>query len=391
MKLLTDPFNAKFILNEKRWLWVDYDKGISIMLVGYGHALATLQGHGLNLSDYPFFNYIGTFLYGFRMPLFFIVSGLLVGRSLNKKGLGNYIGDRTNNILYPLLIWGFIEISFQIIASRFTNINIEQGLGPSKYLKLITDPRQTGHFWYLNALFCIGVIYATLKSVFKIKPFLQIILGLILFSVSAYIHIHDIEAGFLTDVFAYYIFFALGDLISNIMLNEYNIRRFSTWKIFVPLLVLFLIIQYFFTEINLRPSPQGKDFVEHKMPFFFLIEALIGCATSVSFSFLLQKYKLFTWIRIIGYHSLFIYCMQMIVMNFTRIFCESILHIEYSPALIMLVWSAGVVLPIFFYNFCLKYNLWWLYTYKKPTRQIDYLKADRGDDLELSANEKVVL
>lgn len=385
-----DPFNSKFILNEKRWLWVDYDKGISIMLVGYGHALATLQGHGLDLSNYPFFNYIGTFFYGFRMPLFFIVSGLLVGRSLNKKGLGNYIGDRTNNILYPLLIWGFIEISLQIIAVRFTHLNIDQGIGPAKYLKLITDPRDTGHFWYLNALFCIGVIYAFLKSVLKLKPFLQIILGFILFSISAYIHIHDIEAGFLTDVFAYYIFFALGDLISKVMLDEKNIQRFSSWKIFLPLLLVFLTIQYFFTEINLRPSDDGNNFVERKMPFFFLIEALVGCATSISFSFLLQKHKFFTWIRIVGYHSLFIYCMQMIVMNFTRIFLQSILHIDYSPALIILVWSSGIVLPIFFYNFCLKYNLWWLYTFRKPKRQVEYFQSSKNVSLELSSNKNPI-
>src|ERR1700712_1214960 len=110
-----DPFNSRFILKEKRWLWIDYDKGISIILVGFGHALASLDGHVTDLSAYPFFTYIGTFLYGFRMPLFFIVSGLLVARSLNKKGLNNYIGDRTNNILYPLAIWGFIEITFQIL------------------------------------------------------------------------------------------------------------------------------------------------------------------------------------------------------------------------------------------------------------------------------------
>jgi fucose 4-O-acetylase-like acetyltransferase len=368
-----DPFNSRFILKEKRWLWIDYDKGISIILVGFGHCMDTLEGHAADLQAYPFFNYFGTFFYGFRMPLFFIISGLLVGRSLNKKGLSNYIGDRSNNILYPLLIWGFIEITFQIIASRFTNFT-HNDASPSKYLKLITDPRQTGHFWYLNALFCIGVIYAFIKSIFKLKPVLHVLLGLTLYSVSAYIHVRDLNAGFLTDVFEYYFFFALGDLISNVMLDNKNIKRFSSWKIFFPLLAVFIVIQYFFTEINLRPSAYDNRFVELKMPFFFLIEALVGCTTSVSFSFLLQKYKLFTWIRIVGYHSLFIYCMQIIAMTFARIFFQSFLHISYTPALIMLVWSSGIVLPIFFYNFCLKFNLWWLYTFRKPEKQVNYLR-----------------
>jgi fucose 4-O-acetylase-like acetyltransferase len=368
-----DPFNSKFILKEKRWLWIDYDKGISIMLVGYGHCLDALNGHA-DLSGYPFFSYIGTFLYGFRMPLFFIVSGLLISRSLNKKGVNGYVSDRTNNILFPLLVWGFIEISMQIIAARFTNLTHNDGVGPTSYFNLLIDPRQTGHFWYLNALFCIGVIYAVIKSTLKLKPLAHVLLGLGFFCASAYIHVNDINAGFLTDVFEYYFFFALGDLISNVMLDEKNIKRFSSWKIFFPLLAAFLTTQYFATKINVQSSSYGNDLVEHKLPFFYLFQALIGCAISINFSFLLQKYKVFTWIRIVGYHSLFVYCMQVIVMTLARIFFQNFLHITYIPVLIMLVWSSGIVLPIFLYNLCLRYNLWWLYTYKKPARAVEYLR-----------------
>jgi fucose 4-O-acetylase-like acetyltransferase len=365
-----DPFNSRFILKEKRWLWIDYDKGISIILVGYGHCYATLKDHVPGLVNYPLLNYIGVFLYGFRMPLFFIVSGLLVAKSLNKKGLSAYIGDRTNNILYPLFIWGFLQITLQILTARFTHNNVQ----PISYLNLIINPRETGHFWYLNALFCIGVIYAFLKAKLKLTPLMQVILGLVFFSISAYIHVYNRNAGFLTDVFEYYFFFALGDLISNVMLAEKNIQRFSSWKIFFPLLALFLTIQYFFTQINLKPTTEGINYVEHKLPFFFLIEALVGCTISVNFSFLLQKYRALTFLRIVGFHSLFIYCMQIIVMTIARTIFMNIFKITYVPALFGLVWSSGIVLPIFFYNFCLRYNLWWLYTFRKPERQVEYLR-----------------
>jgi hypothetical protein len=119
---------------------------------------------------------------------------------------------------------------------------------------------------------------------------------------------------------------------------------------------------------------ESERYVEEHMPFFFLLEALLGCTASVSFSFLLQKYKVFTWIRIVGYHSLFIYCMQLVVMQFARIFLQNFLHITYTPALIMLIWAAGIVLPIFFYNFCLKFKLWWLFTFRKPGKQVEYLQ-----------------
>src|ERR1700761_2549770 len=211
-----DPFNSQYILKEKRWLWIDYDKGISIIFVGFGHCFLTLNGHGLPLASYPFINYINTFLYGFRMPLFFIVSGLLVGKSLSKKGLGGYVGDRINNILYPLFIWGTIQITFQLISSSFTHNSTTAW----NYLYLLTDPRQNGHFWYLNALFCIGSLYALLKWVFKLPAFVQVILGFGLYSISAYIHVNGLDAGFLNDICEYYFFFALGDLVSKIMLGE---------------------------------------------------------------------------------------------------------------------------------------------------------------------------
>lgn len=366
-----DPFNSRFILKEKRWQWIDYDKGISIILVGYGHCYATLKDHGLALDSFPLINYLGVFLYGFRMPLFFIVSGLLVGKSLNKKGLANYIGDRTNNILYPLFIWGFLQITLQIITARFTHNLVT----PISYVNLVLDPRETGHFWYLNALFCIGIIYAFLKSRLNLNAVTQVILGMALFSVSAWIHMTGRWAGFLTDVCEYYLFFAIGDLVSKIMLNEEYRQKFASLKIFFPLLAVFLTIQYFFTQINLKPTPEGINYVEHKLPFFFLIEALVGCAISVNFSYLLQKFKALTFLRVVGFHSLFVYCMQIIVMTIARTVFVNMLHITYVPVLFVLVWGSGIVLPIFFYNFCLKYNLWWLYTYRKPERQAEYIQT----------------
>ncbi|WP_121809557.1 acyltransferase family protein [Mucilaginibacter kameinonensis] len=92
-----DPFNTRFIQNQKRWSWIDYDKGISIILVAYGHCYEILKDHGLALDEYPVLNYIGVFLYGFRMPLFFIISGLLK-RSANKHQHGNYLNNRKSSV-----------------------------------------------------------------------------------------------------------------------------------------------------------------------------------------------------------------------------------------------------------------------------------------------------
>ncbi|MBS1525220.1 MAG: acyltransferase [Bacteroidetes bacterium] len=369
-----DPFNSRFILNEDRWPWIDYDKGISIILVGYGHCYGSLMGYNLSLSSFSFFNYFNVFFFGFRMPLFFIVSGMLVSRSFSKKGPVNYIADRINNILHPLMVWGILEITLQMLLTRFTHLTSYGHIGPKTYLYLLIDPGKTGHFWYLNALFSIGVLYVLLKSVLRLKAIVQVIIGVVFYCVSAYIHVNDINGGILGYVFEYYIFFALGDLVSIIMLDKNNREKFSSWKTFFPLIIMFAFLQYYCARLILQNANYGMYYVERKLPFLFLAEALVGCTVSLNFSFLLQRYGIFKFLRVVGFHSLFIYCMQIIVMQVARIFFMSALHITYVPALILLVWSSGVVLPVFIYNYCMKHGMWWLYTFRKPERQVEYLR-----------------
>ena len=78
-------FNSQFILNNKRFGWIDYDRGISIILVTFRHCFEGLTNAGVDLNSYPFLGYLNVFLFGFRMPLFFIASGMFISSSLKKK------------------------------------------------------------------------------------------------------------------------------------------------------------------------------------------------------------------------------------------------------------------------------------------------------------------
>ncbi|GAA4089451.1 hypothetical protein GCM10022392_08470 [Mucilaginibacter panaciglaebae] len=238
------------------------------------------------------------------------------------------------------------------------------------YINLLINARETGHFWYLNALFAISVLYAITRAWLKINPVKQFILGLVLYAISAYIHINDLNAGSLTDIFEYYLFFSIGDLISNTVLNQANVERFSSFKIFVPLLVLFLILQYRFASYNMHGGADGINYVEHKMPLFFLLEALVGCTISVNFSFLLQKYNALRFLRVIGFHSLYIYCMQIIIMTMARVILVNILKISHVPFLVAVIWTSGIAIPILIYNFCMQFKMWWLFTFKRPKNKV---------------------
>jgi fucose 4-O-acetylase-like acetyltransferase len=370
-----DFFNSKYILSNKRYGWIDYDRGISIILVTYRHCFEGLSRSGIRLEDYPFIAYINTFFFGFRMPLFFIASGIFISRSIAKRGLSPYVGNRIKTILYPMLVWGGIQLSLQLLMSDYTNSDMSF----RNYLDLIIYPRVNGQFWYLNALFFVGVIYSTLKVMLRFKVMHQIILGLLLYFSLAYIrylHPETTEAnlGFLMDIMQYYLFFAVGDLISDFLLSDKAARLFSSVKLLIPLIISFAVIQFFFTEINHK---FGDYHVERSMPFFFLLVALVGCTLSICVSFALKKHQSAQWLRVIGYNSVHIYCLQIIAMSLLRMVLTKVFHIYHPLILMPVILIFGLIAPMVFYNICLRLNLWWLFTLKRPDEEIAYIKNKR--------------
>lgn len=371
---MTDFFNKGFILGEKRQGWIDYDRGISIILVSYRHCYEGILKSGVNMASHPWLEYINVFFFGFRMPLFFIASGMFLSGSIRKRGINPYLSNRFKTILYPMLVWGIIQVTLQLAFSGYTNSAAD--ITARSYLDLLLNPRSTGQFWYLNALFLVGVVYALLRTFLRLSVQHQLILGLVIYFLCWYDHhvafTYEHKLGFINDFLKYYLFFAIGDFISGFMLSERAQVVFTSRKLILPLLAAFLIIQWFFTEINLR---EGSNYhVENKMPLFFLAVALIGCALSMAVSFSLKKRGALPFLRVIGYHSVHIYCMQIIVMSVFRLIFMRFVHIENPTILMALVLLAGVFVPIFIYQLCLRLNLWALFSLKKPEDEISYLR-----------------
>ncbi|WP_162779036.1 acyltransferase family protein, partial [Klebsiella pneumoniae] len=57
-----------------RETWVDYAKGIGIILVVFGHANRGLYSSGIYISP-EIYHYLDNVIYSFHMPLFFFLSG----------------------------------------------------------------------------------------------------------------------------------------------------------------------------------------------------------------------------------------------------------------------------------------------------------------------------
>jgi fucose 4-O-acetylase-like acetyltransferase len=358
-----DAISSRNVL-QKRSDWIDYDRGLSIILVSFRHAFESISNSGFNMQSHPYLEYTNVFLFGFRMPLFFIASGMFLSSSLQKKGLNGYAHTRVDTILYPMLIWGIIQLSLQLVFNNFSN----SGFHFTDYVWLILDPRKTGQFWYLNALFCVGLLYAILKTKLNFNNRQQLLLGLTMYFFVAYLRSLGSYWGFIMDILQYYLFFCIGDLISSTMRNEKNQGLFSSTYMLFALVPVFLITQYNFTAINMENK--SNYYIEHHMPLFYLFVALVGCAISINISFMLSKFNKWGFLKWIGVHSIHIYCMQIIIMAVTRLILIKLFKLESIPLLTILVLIAGVILPIFAHTILMRYNCWWLFSFKKPASNL---------------------
>lgn len=365
MTFMRDPFfNSDRVLSSTRYPWIDYVRGICIILVVYRHVFEGLANVGIGSISYPVLKYTNIFFFSFRMPMFFIVSGMFVTLSLSRKGIRNYISKRFDTIFYPLLVWGTIHITLQLLFSKYINAQRT----PFDYLNLVIHPRKIEQFWYLNALFFVGILYAFIKVKFRISPVIQVLIGAALFLASTYLYQQHLEIGFLFDVMFFYMFFAIGDLIADFILNTKNYRFLSSWRTLLVIAPFFVGLQYYFTEINL--AHKDDYYVQYQVPLLYAASALVGGSFIVNLSFILERTNSLKFLRVIGYHSLYIYVMHLMITAFTRVFFVRIVGTTDIPLIMICSILAGIVIPIVFYNTASRLGANWLFTLRPDVKPV---------------------
>jgi fucose 4-O-acetylase-like acetyltransferase len=354
--------------------WIDYARGISIILVCYRHCFEGLKEAGLGIGDFHLLKILNICFYSFRMPLFFIISGLFLSGSLAKKGLGDYVKSRFNVVFYPLIIWGSVQITLQLLLKNYVNAK------PSAfdYINLIIWPRNPSNnqqFWYLNALFFVGAIYAFFKIKLHFKLIHQVVLSVFFYTLAAYLNYNGISFYIFPDIFHFYIYFCLGDAIAGYVLNTANREEIVSMRWMLPSFIVFIIVQTIFTSVNLNHG--NDDYINLKMPVVFLLISVCGCLFMIQLTQLLEKTGKFKWLRVVGYHSLYIYLMHIMAIAAIRILMVHVLHIEYIPVIIFVAIVFGIIAPILFYNFMVRLGAWWLFSLKKPVAEIKFHAAIR--------------
>ncbi|GAA0560767.1 acyltransferase family protein [Chitinophaga japonensis] len=330
-----------------RYAWVDYAKGIAIIFVVYRHVLYGLLYSGVPAN--PLMMDANEILYGFRMPLFFFLSGLFFGTSLQKRGGRSFLVSKVNTLLYPYMLWCFIQLTLQIIFSDYTNF--KRGVG--NYIDILIHPRGMLQQWYLFALFNVSALYLFNHAVLKLKAPVQILLGL------AFLAMIPLAGTISTisDVMLFYIFFCLGHVSAPWFFRESTQQQLASGYKALLLLPVFIVAQYYcmrYPEMNI---------------YLYSGLAMLGALLVIMLSFLLAKYRLLGFLQTLGNYSLYIYLLHLgIVFLLRQLLLRSGLGIS-MPVMTLLLVTAGIMFSIILYRICLLLHLEFLFKGPFKTRR----------------------
>lgn len=330
---------------QSRLAWVDYAKGIALILVAYRHILIGFERAGLPI--HIMLLKANEMFFSFRMPLFFILSGVFITRSLEKRGWLELIKIKWQTLLYPYLLWCIIQITLQITFSEYTNSDRTL----HDYAYILTNPDALDQLWYLFALFNVSVLYIFLKAIGKVSPIIQLGIGILFYYLSTIYN-----KGPIRDLLYYYPFFALGDVISAYLLNKKYYPIYRSYLLFFILLPVFILSQWYFL--------QHED-IEYTHIFRFAGVALIGCAFMLNICFILGKYDKIKFIKIVGFHSLYVYILHVGIASGLRVIFSDGFGIKNTFILLPLNLFIAITLSIMLYNFLVRNGAWFLFVLNK--------------------------
>ena len=147
----------------ERLLYIDNLRLLVIVLVVSIHLAVTVSGlgswyyvYGIHLDTLStvWFAWYQSFTQGYFLGLLFMISGYFVAGSYDRKGFGQFAGDRFKRLIIPTLI-------FMIVITPFIEI-VELG---NKYsgFNLVGFLSGTGPMWFAVALFGFSLIYGLVR------------------------------------------------------------------------------------------------------------------------------------------------------------------------------------------------------------------------------------
>ena len=328
----------------KRLQWIDYAKGIAILLVVYRHLLIGIDTSGLDVKNSLLL--VGEIVFTFRMPLFFILTGIFIRRSLEKRSSKFFIINKVETLLYPYVVWVCIQVTIQILFQDYINVKRTA----EDYLYIFTNPRAYDQFWFIYALFNVTIVYLIIYKLFRGNKLAMILLGII-FQVAS---LFTGNLPVFDDILVFFFFIVLGDIISPYLLDDTSRAKLTSWKVTLILLPPFILLQYCWLEYR-----------EYINTLSLSVIAMIGCALMLNISFILAEKNVMKFLSQIGLYSLAIYLMHSLVGAASRVVLVNLLGIRFTELVLVIEIAMACVIPIIFYRLVMNNGLHYFFFPRK--------------------------
>ena len=283
-------FSMDIINKKKRITYLDIAKGMGMVLVLLGH----LQNDTI-FSYSPHILTLCSWIFSFHMPLFFILSGMLLCiKKENEKDLTGFIKQRFKSIMVPYFWFSLIYIGI-VLYYLFVNKVI-----PVKTLFIqlwyVLGMYGMNVLWFLPALFAAEILFVFLTKHFK--NFKSILVIIILLSLSIvvnelrkqlpnnpeiYERINELIVTLIRPVFA----------CSYIFIGFFLYKAFEKIKARLqkgPLIILSLPLLFFINYyINTKNRPVDFRSMVLNNYFFYYISSVCGSLFIILISMILSQ------------------------------------------------------------------------------------------------------
>lgn len=312
--------------------WVDIAKGLSIMLVVMMYAT---YNTGKHTDSTGFMHYAIAFATPFRMPEFFLISGLFLSRVIARPWTA-FADRRVVHYVYFYALWAVI-----LIGLKFGVFMRDPRAMVSELALAVVQPY--GVLWFVYQLAVFGVVA---KLLWRIRAPHWVVLTL-----SALLVLAPIQSPsyVVTQFCAYFFYFYLGYAFAPQILGlaDWAQRnRPAAWAGLAGFAVINTLL-VFLPQFELLPTRTIMGYAQFAPVHLAL--AVLGAIALCVLSALLAGFRAAWWVEWVGRHSLVIYLAFSIPMSLFRTVALSTGLITDTGVLGLAVFVAAMIGPVILY------------------------------------------
>jgi len=332
--------------------WIDFAKGLCIILVVTGHIInGYLVTYSMQHSNLLIFSRI---LYLFHVHVFFFIAGMFFYQSFYKRGKKDFVVEKLKTILYPYFLWSIIQGCVEIAFSHFTAVPLSMG----QLFAILYRP--ISQFWFLYSLFVMNFLFALFADQGKKAITLLMATSVILYFINIPTTFFD-----LGNMSKFMIFFICGMLFKQFKIDD-RVSLITNFSTVMAVACLFVVFSHFSVanEVLLHAFliPSLFGIIIGKL-FVFCLSSM-GIFMIILLSQYLCKFRIFSFISMIGTYSLAIFCAHGLFGSGCRIILNQFFDCLDPVVFIPLSIISGIVFPVVLYRMAATLDMRFLFVLK---------------------------